>query len=154
MRLALISTATFVAFSVPLSAGQWEDQRAGLFSDVCMASAPGFGDLGAAASEAGFLLIDGRAVYQPEVVLSLRETETICECAMTMGAPDPVTLFSTVVARLDSDHALGLQDVSDGPTLETRVQKDGDEVQLTLKPEIIDGDFWLTGRVASEGACG
>ena len=146
-----------VAVAAPAAAEDlfyWNETRASLFSDVCMASAPNFGNLAALAEDVGFALVNGELHYPPEVVVSLVGDGTYCACYMTMGAPDPGGMILSVVDRVTTDYPETTPPIDGGnPADFGTFDRGGTEVRLVLNPHEYDGLTFLAGLVVAPGSC-
>ena len=132
----------------------WNAKRAELFSKVCMGSAPGFSGMEKTARSLGFRTINGNLMHEPEVAVSLQNTDTGCACYMTMGAYDPTALVQAIFQRLVNDYPDAWRPESEsGPVNDTRFEREGEMVRLVLTPAKLDGNDWIAGRVYSSNRC-
>jgi len=136
----------------------WGQERADLFAQVCMASAPSFDDFDERAVSAGFYEMDTGPVspvyaFDPEVNVSLIEQDSACMCFMTVGAPDPDAMVRALFERILQDHASALQTDGEGSANDTTYLLEGTPVRVLLVPQEIDGQMWFGNYAMREGAC-
>ena len=132
---------------------QWNQDRARLFSRVCMKSAPSFAEFGALAQNEGFIKIEDQLVYQPEVVVSLQERKGHCYCYMTVGAPDQTAMVTAMFSQLMQDFGDDFRGELAGSVNVTPFDRDGVGVTAVLSPEIFQNQPWISARVQVRGVC-
>ncbi|GAB1480336.1 hypothetical protein MASR2M74_29110 [Paracoccaceae bacterium] len=125
---------------------RWNELRARLFSQVCIASAPGYTDFAQRAKPAGFKRSDGNLMHPPEVVVSLIGKGGRCTCLMSMGAPDPDTLATAIYGRIVADHPGGNPQAG-------VLRIGGADVRVELKAKEIDGAMWMAATATVKEAC-
>lgn len=148
-KARLLLAAALCLAALPAGAkdnAQWNDLRARLFSQVCIASAPGYADFAQRAKSAGFKLSEDQLIHAPEVVVSLTGKGGRCTCLMSMGAPDPDALATAIYGRIVADHP--------GAAPEKGVMRiGGANVRVGLITKEIDGAKWMAATATVNGAC-
>ena len=161
-HIAVLAAAATLAGPAAAAEGETEDfvvtfseARARIFSDVCMASAPGFETWEARALAAGFEPAEGSLRFE-EILTDLVPDETgeLCGCRMTMYAPHFPTLLVTMVDRLRADFpAYRSDDSLKGKGYSSIFERDRQEVVLELNPEKFEEFDMLAGWVVARGGC-
>ncbi|SNS26727.1 hypothetical protein [Antarctobacter heliothermus] len=131
----------------------WNAQRATLFSQVCMASAPDYDDIDDRAKAAGMARQDGVWVAEPEIVINLIEHDGFCDCIMSVSAPDQRAMIDKVFAQLMADFGAEFTGAPDGLASVAPFQRDGIEVVSILEPRSYEDGKWLSARTAVFGKC-
>ncbi|MFK7938966.1 MAG: hypothetical protein AB8B82_06275 [Roseovarius sp.] len=134
----------------------WNENGARIFSDVCMASAPGFATLKDRALKAGFKDVNGRLLHDtPAAEVSLYDNDYTCGCRMIMGAPEFPNLLVGIVDQLEADYPDASRDdpTPGGKGYSAIFNREGADVRLVLNPETFKETQMLAGFVLAEGAC-
>jgi hypothetical protein len=136
-----------------LGGPEWLAARAAVFSDVCMASAPGFADLETRAEAAGLERIQSGWALPQEATVTLIAHDGFCSCFLTVGAPDQDAMIDAIHARLMADWGDSYTGPPDGLKSVAPFQRAGIEAVSILERRSIDGHPWLAARVSVFGAC-
>ncbi|SMX36595.1 hypothetical protein [Maliponia aquimaris] len=157
IRLSFIS----VILAAQAAAGQsileggpeWRAKRAEVFSQVCMAAAPGFATLDARAESAGLERVKQSWVLAPEAVVNLMAHDGFCSCFLTAGAPDQEAMIAAIHARLMADWGDSYTGLPNGLASVAPFERDGVEAVSILERRKFDGQNWLEARISVFGAC-
>lgn len=156
-RNVAVLTAAIQALAVTTAIGQdleaWNQDRARIFSRVCMASAPSFSDFELLAVQEGFENVSGEWLFQPEVVVSLMEHGEICSCYMTVGAPDQTAMVGTMFDQLMDDFGDDFRGSLQGMVNVVPFEREGAEVISHLEPFSSSGQSWIAAQILVSGDC-
>ena len=131
----------------------WNDDRARLFSEVCLGTAPGFAELEIRAEAAGFDATARGLEFGPDVDVSRIGAEDACACFMTMGAPDQTALVMAIFTTMVEDFPNAFAGEPQGMVNVTPWRRDGQEVTVVLEPVDFEGTAMIVGRAISQGPC-
>ena len=152
-----VLTAAIQVLAVSPAIGQdivaWNQDRARIFSRVCLASAPSFSDFEDFAVEEGFEKVRGEWLFQPEVVVSLMKHGEICSCYMTVGAPDQTAMVTTMFHQLMDDFGDDFRGSLQGMVNVVAFEREGVEVTSHLEPFSSSGQSWIAAQISVSGDC-
>jgi hypothetical protein len=154
LTLALISaTASVHAGQAPVLSEAGLAKRAGLFSNVCMASAPRFDEFEAHAAEAGLTKgVQGWSGGE-DYLIGLIEHDGFCSCFLTMKADDQARATQALHAQLMADFGASYSGPENGLAAVAPFDRDGIEVVSIIEPRSFNEAPWIAARVSVFGAC-
>lgn len=146
------SASSAVAADGAGSAG-WLAQRAQLFSQVCMAAAPGFLDFETHAKAASLSQTENGWHMAPEVLIDVLQHDSFCSCFMTVMAPDQNAMITAIHAQLMQDYGSDYSGPESGLATVAPFDRGGIEVVSILEPREFNGDKWVAARLSVFGPC-
>ncbi|KUF09076.1 hypothetical protein [Pseudoponticoccus marisrubri] len=143
-----------MACAQPVEGGaEWIAERAGLLSQVCMATAPTFDGFDSAAETQGLQRIEGGWHLPPEATLGLFAHDGFCSCVMNVGAPDQDAMIDGLHARLMQDWGSAYKGPDDALAAVAPFDREGVEVVSILEPRKVQGQNWVSARLTVVGDC-